>query len=383
MEADFGDPLRDAGGSHAVDGVAPRFAASPQSYADVAEVLALADASGLAVIPLGGRTHDRLGNLPTRYDVALDLTGLDGVVEFEPADLTVTVQAGMTLGRLRKLVSAAGLMVPFDPEIGDGATVGGVLAADVAGSSAAALGTARDFTIGMRVVMADGRVTRAGGRVVKNVAGYDLCKLYIGSLGTLGVIVEATFKTVPLPKRSESVSLGFGSAAEACVAANRFYAAGLTVQSARVRRGVAGWELHLGLAGMPKAVERSLQEVRGAGAPGITPSAAPEPACVARTRTLPSLVPALLESLASELPQAAVEAHPITGLVRVGVSEASALTRVREMEPSCVVERCPAATKAGLDVFGEAPSSLPLMRAVKERFDPRGTLSPGRFVGRI
>ncbi len=188
---------------YAVDGLAPKSVIRPGTPDEVAGVMSYANANRLAVIPLGGRNHAGIGNLPERFDLTLDVSRLSQVVEFEPADLTITCQAGITLGALREATGAAGMVVPFDPALPGGATVGGVLAGALSGSARMSLGPPRDFTIGLRVVTADGKLTRAGGKVVKNVAGYDLCKLYIGSLGTLGVIVESTFKTVPLPQAEQ------------------------------------------------------------------------------------------------------------------------------------------------------------------------------------
>src|SRR3990172_741034 len=169
----------------AVDGLTPQAAVAPASYEQAAEVMRYAHAEGLAVIPWGGGTHIHVGNLPRRYDIALSLSRLNAVVEHEPADLTTTVQAGMTLSELQGRLGAAGQLLPLDPPGGERATIGGILATNASGPWRHAFGGARDMTIGLRVVTAEGRITRAGGRVVKNVAGYDLCKLYIGSLGTL------------------------------------------------------------------------------------------------------------------------------------------------------------------------------------------------------
>jgi len=370
--------------AHAVDGVTPGIVATPANYDEVGRVLAHADANGLAVIPLGGRIHAGLGNLPARYDIGLDATRLGGVVEFEPADLTITVQAGMPLARLREVTAESGLMVPFDPAIPGEATVGGVLAADVWGAASCSLGTPRDFTIGMRVVTASGRLTRAGGKVVKNVAGYDLCKLYIGSVGTLGVIVEATFKTKPLPKAEAAVALAFESAVEACAAANRFHTTGLSVRSSRVVREDGVWVLDQRLAGMPSAVERSIREIRSAGAHHDAPlRAGVASAVVLRINAVPSKVAGLMEAAASATSSARIEAHPVTGACLVFAEGAGAIEMARGMSPTCVVQRCPAELKRGIDVFGGVPASFALMQAIKQQFDPKGTLSPGRFVGHL
>ena len=167
----------------------------PATAEAAAAVIRHANAEKLAVIPVGGEQRAGPGNVPARYDIALDVSGLSAIVDYEPEDLTITCGASMTLGALREATAAAGQMVPFDPDISGEATIGGGLAADLWGPSRLSLGGPRDFTIGLRVITGDGLITRAGGRVVKNVAGYDLCKLYVGSLGTLAVITEANVQS--------------------------------------------------------------------------------------------------------------------------------------------------------------------------------------------
>jgi glycolate oxidase FAD binding subunit len=379
--------------AYAIDGLAPKSVIRPQTYEAACEVMRYVNAGGLAVIPLGSRLHAGIGNLPERYDLALDVSRLDKVVEFEPADLTITCQAGITLGALQEATGAAGMVVPFDPALPDGATVGGVLAAALSGPARMSLGAPRDFTIGLRVVTADGRLTRAGGRVVKNVAGYDLCKLYIGSLGTLGVIVEAAFKTVPLPKTKRRLAFAFDDPASSCALISRAIHAGLAVRSASLVRVAGSWRLDLVIAGMPAAVERSARDLGKWSGQSVIPSPAGEgpgvraPApLIAKLSVLPDKLPALVAEAPSD---AGVEAHPATGLCRLSLTEAKAeaITEVRAIAArfggSCVIERCPPVLKREIDVFGEAPPSLSLMRAIKAEFDPNRTLSPGRFAGKI
>ena len=366
----------------AVDGVVPQAVARPATADAMAEIVRYANAHGLAVIPLGGRQHRGLGNIPARYDIALDTTALNAVVDYEPEDLTITCQAGITIGALRAATGAAGQMVPFDPDIPDKATVGGVLAADAWGASRLSLGAARDFTIGLRVVTGDGLISRAGGRVVKNVAGYDMCKLYIGSLGTLAVITEATFKTLPLPHATHDLAHQFASAADACSIANEALLRGLSLRSAVVTRAGDRWALHLALAASEAAVERSVSEIAALAseAGGETASAVSAEVHPVRVRlaTLPSRLPGLLGDLPAT---ATVSAYPTLGVARVGFNDNAALSPVNGAK--MIVEMCPPDAKQAMDVFGRAPQSLPLMRALKERLDPNAVLSPGRSVGRL
>lgn len=381
-----GENVSPGSGADAVDGIAPKTVVRPGTYDEACSIMRYANDERLAVIALGGRLHSGLGNVPSRYDVALDVTRLDQVVEFEPADLTITVQAGMTLGALRRAAGDANMMVPFDPELPDEATVGAVLAAAISGPARMSLGAPRDFTIGMRVVTADGRLTRAGGRVVKNVAGYDLCKLYIGSLGTLGVIVEATFKTMPLPQAEQSVAFGFPNADGACAMVTRATRSGLALCSAALSREGGRWRLDVELAGMPHAVERSIAELkqRADDPPAASKHELAETsALVARFNVLPNQLPALLSALPAE---AHVDAYPATGtcLIACGVDGLAVVQSLAANHgATCVIERCPPDLKRDIDVFGKAPSSLKLMRAIKKEFDPNGVLSPGRMVGKI
>lgn len=378
---------------HVVDGLSPQVAVAPADYEEACRVLAHANENRLAVIPVGGHQHSTLGNLPERYDIALETRRLSGIVEFEPADLTITVRAGTTLGELRKLTAAQNMMVPFDPAISDAATVGGVLAANVNGPAGVLLGQPRDFTIGMRVVTADGRLTRAGGRVVKNVAGYDLCKLYISSLGTLALIVEATFKTLPLPVKQLTLAFDFAEVANACRVVNDAVRAGLKVQSALVTHDMPAWRLRVDLAGTPDAVARSEFDIAAAasaaGAKQVAPPSAirnPAPLSVCLT-TLPPRLPALLAAAGDALLQTWIEGQPWDGVCRIGMGDAGTLEVVREVAAKhcahLVIERCPPDLKRETDVFGEPPSSFALMQGVKREFDPNGVLSPGRFVGRL
>jgi len=372
----------------AVGGAIPHAIARPGSYEDVAAILRHADERRLAVIPWGGGTMMRLGNAPARYDIALSLARLNNIVEHEPADLTVTCQAGITLGALRERLAATGQSVPLDPSLPAEATVGGALAANAWGAYRLAYGTPRDFTIGMRVVTADGRITRAGGKVVKNVAGYDLCKLYIGSLGTLGVIVEATFKVRPLPRAERHLAFDCDSPESACAAANEAYRRGLSLSAATVsHQGEGRWLLGVHLEGMPAAVERSARELEAlAGTPVATAGPAKEEAVALRLSTLPSALPSLLSRLAT-LTGVRLAAYPTAGVVRLAADDDAlvepALVIAEDAGATALIESCPPPLKAGRDVFGEAPDSLPLMRSLKRQFDPHGTLGPGRFAGGI
>ncbi len=387
--------------SYQVDGLAPQVAVRPGSYEEVANVLRYARSEGLAVIPWGGGTMMHAGNVPSRYDIALSLSRLDQLIEHEPADLTVTCQAGMALTQLQRHLGASGQLLPLGPFPEAEATIGGILAANASSAVRYAYGAPRDVTIGLRVVTADGHLTRAGGKVVKNVAGYDLCKLYIGSLGTLGVIVEATFKVAPVPKAQSAVSLAFPTPAAACSFGTELLRRGLSLRAMQLlgplRDSAIPWRLDLDLAGSPLAVQRSQKEITALAAGGVASPVTPDagqtaPATLAcKLSVLPSQLPTLIARLTELDDLPAIEALPTIGVLRASwtqIDDAEAtLERVRSiastLNTSCIVERCPIELKRKIDVFGDAPPSFDLMRRVKEQFDPTSVLSPGRFLGRL
>ena len=406
-----GDALTAGEDAYAVDGLTPRFVAVPASVEQVAATLAAASERAAAVIPWGGGRHMALGNVPARYDIALRTTRLDRLLEYEPADLTVTVEAGVTMGRLQALLAEHGQFLPIDSPAD--ATVGGVLAAGVSGPSRHAYGLPRDWLLGCRVAHADGSVAKGGGRVVKNVAGYDLPKLSVGSLGTLGVVVEVSIKVAPLPALQETFLASYPSleaAAEIAFAADE---RGLALRALALRRDdqdealAACW-----LAGPRAAVERTARELTALAGDAETrrlegaeserwwdeldqAGATPEGAVTLRASLPPSSVIAFmqhLDALGREAgPTIMTLAYPTTGLVLAQLSDApveqlmSAIEEARRQAAkaggSLVVVAAPVAVKERIDVWGHAGSALPLMRCLKEQFDPQGTLNPGRFVG--
>jgi len=403
-----GAGLRDIVGPHRVrspDGIAfdvdsatPETVVSPGSYQEVADILRHVDANRRAVIPFGGGTAMHLGNIPSKYDIALDLSPLNAIVEYEPADLTVTCEAGMTLAELQDRLAEGGQTLPLGPFADGGSTIGGILAANRIGAYVHHSGKARDVTIGMRVATADGRIARAGGRVVKNVAGYDMSKLHIGALGTLGVIVEATFKVAPLAAAEGRCSLRMPRVEDACEFAAQVQRAGLSVRALEIVVEGDESDVTVDLAGSPRAVERSEVEVSAlASRCGAVPSegqasfpaSLSEWALVCRFGVLPTHVPELVEALRNRDPKPRIAVWPTAGLAFAawdGADEESRL--VREVATmvrggTMVVERCSPETKRQIDVFGDPPASFPLMRAIKQQFDPNGILSPGLFVGKL
>ena len=197
--------------SYSVDGLRPEAAVAPENREAVARIMEWAGASNTAVLPRGGGTQTALGNIPSRFNLALDLRQCNRVLDFQPDDLTVTVEAGISLAELQRALAQGGKFLPVEAPLSKRATVGGILATNATGPKRFSYGLPRDWLIGIGVVAAGGVQTKAGGRVVKNVTGYDLNKLYTGSLGTLGVIVEASFKLSPAPLHSQALIALFKS----------------------------------------------------------------------------------------------------------------------------------------------------------------------------
>jgi glycolate oxidase FAD binding subunit len=391
-------------GVFVVDGLPPQAIVEPNTYEQVADVLRYANDNKLAVIPWGGGQHMHVANIPNRYDIALRLTRLDQIIEHEPADLTVSCQAGITMMKLQNELNKSGQMTPFGLSSGLHETLGGNLAADVA-VYRQALGGPRDFTIGLRVAMADGRITRTGGKVVKNVAGYDLSKLHIGSIGTLGVIVEASLRLIPQPHEWFGLCFELGSAGQACELAADVHSRGLSValQSIYNRPPPEAkfvWLVYLG--GTMSGVQRSRVEItevatRSGAVPthfdphdtGFERDTSRMLEC--RVMMLPSKVPEFIREIVARLPSSHLSAEPTAGSAWVrgwSDNQLAVLGEVREivlrLAGTLTITHCDPELKRQIDVFGEIPpKTLDLMRRIKHKFDPNGILSPGRFVGKL
>lgn len=380
-----------------------------------------------ALYPVGGGTGLDYGYPPPVPGVVVSTERFAGVIDYPARDMTVTVQAGMTMARLAELLHGERQQLPIDVPHAERATLGGMLATNVSGARRLGYGTLRDYVIGISAVDGQGRLFQAGGRVVKNVAGYDLCKLLVGSLGTLAVITQITFKLRPLP---ETTGLLWGTfdqadALEAALArlltsdarpvmveALDATAAGLVAGFSRGRdaRAPGPWTLIVGVEGTAADVAWQLDRLRQELGPcrphalEIIPDdaaaalrtalthfqAADEPPLVFRANLLPSRTVAFLDAAARQ--GIAVQAHAGNGIV-IGhlpptiASAAQAETRLsllrrlaRQHHGNLVIPRCPAEWKADLPLFGEPEPAWPLMQRVKAALDPHGLLNPGRFL---
>jgi len=392
--------VRAATSQHAIDALQPVLVVSPSSQDDVAAFLSIANELGAAVAPRGGGTQTSLGTTPERYDIALDVNRLNALIEHEPADLTVTVEAGMRLSEVQRLLGAHGQWLPLDPSLPDEATIGGILATNASGPARIRYGSARDLVIGMTVALANGDLVKSGGRVVKNVAGYDMAKLHIGALGTLGVITQVSFKVAPLPVDEAYIAIDGPLDKLACLADEVIEARLPLLGLVLTRHGsTPDWTLAVRTGGGEAAVERSQHEVSRLGAAEAL-SDTPITASVWRLAThLPgdvvvrATVPAAqLRGIASEIEAAGagICALPGIGVATAAWAMAPDAKAVAALRSRCeavggafILERAPMELKRMLGVWGANPGGFALMQRLKQQFDPSHVLNPGRFVGGI
>jgi len=399
--------------AYSVGGVLPAAVAAPGTREEAAAVIRHAAEAGWALVPYGGGTRIETGFPPQRLDLVLSTRRLDRVVDYQPDDMTVTVEPGVRMSVLAELLSTRGQLLPIDPPLPERATVGGTVAAAVSGPSRAGFGAPRDWVIGCRVVGVDGQEVRGGGLVVKNVAGYDLPKLYTGSYGTLGLLTEVTFKVMPRPPAEGYCCVGGLTVAStetllAQVLHSDLQPTMLELKAVWQPSAAPEWRLYFQFLHAPEAVAwqiRRLAELAGA-AGGSLEEYAPEAGAlhlqlfrdapgrhpfVARLGTTSSRVVELAARVADlcrgwgSAPQLFARAsHGVVYLCAEDAADgaAEALRSLgQEFQAVCVFERLPPALVGRVDPWGDAGPELRLMRGLKEALDPNGLFSPGRFVG--
>lgn len=400
--------VREATAEDAVGGVTPTLVVEPGSVEEISAVMKLAHGEELAVCPRGGGTKMDLGAPPRSVDLVIDLGRMDEIIEHVPGDQVVRVQAGVKLETLQQKLAEADQMLALDPPE-RGATVGGVVAANASGPRRFRYGTVRDLIIGVTVVLADGTVAKAGGKVVKNVAGYDLGKLFTGSLGTLGVIADCNFRLHPRPDSARTMAVEVDTpqaardAAQAIVhsqveaTAIELHWDGETklvsVLLESIPGGIEAKEERTRLLLEPFGEVRTLTDEEGDNLGPLDPPPAGDAVAV-KISAPPAELAAALESVLDAAERRDVGArftgHAGTGVTFAGLSgEEEALVEVvREVRDvwtrrggSVVVRSAPTSFKEKLDVWGPAGDYGGLLRRVKEKFDPGYAMNPGRFVG--
>ena len=403
--------VREGDPSDAIDDVAPALVVTPASAAETAAVLAWASREGVRVVIGGGGTRRAWGRPPASFDLLLGLGRLSRVLHHEPGDLTVSVEAGIAVAALNQILGTHGQRLPIDTP-GDGATVGGALATNDSGPLRHRHGTPRDLLIGMQVATADGRVVKAGGNVVKNVAGYDLGRLMCGSFGSLAAIVGATFKLAPLPQASSTLVSDFGRSEALANAAAAVAGSQLDPECLDLRADVGGtsrFRLLVRFAGPAAANDGQLATARLLLAPArpesqqIVTEAAEARAWDDQQRTtwaadrslvrlswLPAALPAVLDTIdalaRSHRLAARLTARAALGAGRLqldgdGHAQVEAIRQLRartDLVSHVVVTAAAPATKREVDVWGHVPDTEPLLRRIKRTMDPAGILGGGR-----
>jgi glycolate oxidase FAD binding subunit len=415
-----------------VDEMAPARIVRLADADELSDLLADVNGAGEHAIPWGGGDHIHIGNTPAAYDVAIDLSRIVGIIEYEPADMTIVARGGEPISSLQAVLAKEGQRLTLDMPDSGNATVGGALAANAVTPIRSSAGGLRDVALGLTVVEADGAITKSGGRVVKNVQGYDLVRLHTGALGTLGIIVEAAFKVAPIPATSRTVIGWFEDIESASntimtVFNGSFMPEALSLVTGDtagvlVREIVGDLMSDESSSGNPvvilgrcaggfPAVARQVDELtsllgsemasgmevlEGPDADrswsALTTADAPELSL--RTTLKPTNALKLASDLgASANPPANLILHAGYGTLLsgwVGLDEKTAPTihpvvtkMAGDYGANVLWEHCPALIKQDIDVWGNPGPELAIARRLKEQFDPKGTLNAGRFMGKI
>jgi glycolate oxidase FAD binding subunit len=396
----------------------------PRDLTELAEVLRQAESERWRVIPMGAGTWMEMGNRATAAHLFVSTAQMNHVLEYEPADLTATVEAGCTLAAFNAQAAGHRQFIPLDPFGDERSTLGAIIATASAGTLRAAYGTPRDWVIGMRIAHADGQITKAGGKVVKNVAGYDLCKLYTGSYGTLGMIGELSFKLRALPASERTILCGDSDVNSLCALVARILDSDLQPTAVELFAPQAvqlesftnqRWVLALRFLAELETIEAEEKEF--AQYAGTRPwtmlgetdaeqlwrdyrdhELAPQWAYSLRLSVLPADLAPMLQEIERLTPGATIRAHAANGVIRIhaesgwldGLKTAQRPRRLSELRAAAqarggqmVILRAPDEVKEIIDVWGEVGTTARLMRELKKKFDPHAQLNPGRFVAGI
>lgn len=418
---------------YAIDGMMPSLVVYARTEEEVAAVLKFAAEQNLAVIPCRNATKLGIGNRPRRYDIALSVKEMNQVWHYEPADLTVSVEPGIKLGDFEHFLSRQSLWIQLDPPGGAKSSLGGIVATNAAGPLRLRYGAPRDMVLGLKVATTEGKVIKTGGRVVKNVAGYDLAKLITGSYGTLGVIVEISLKLFPLPGRRATWVLRTSSLDVARDFRRRILDSPLSPMrmvlldagAASLSRG--DLELHQGdeleiwveFGGSERVIQRCLETVRDlARAAGASEEVLDDLSATRGWDLISDFGSTRLEdspqsvTVKAALPidsgeeflqfthnQCEKHALRAASFIQNGVGVAHICLVPKDSSPvssafiqelreraislggSLILERSPLEIKKEMDVWGPVGDDFMVMQKLKKLWDPKGILSPGRFVG--
>lgn len=421
------DIISEQTGGYSVDGVTPSFVAIPTTIEQLAAIVSAAHKGDLAIAPWSGGTRIGVGNLISKLDVVIDMSRLNGIIDHAYGDLTATVQSGITLAQLQTTLGEHKQFVALDPPLTQKATLGGTLASGASGPLKWQYGNLRDAVIGMKIVQADGTITKSGGQVVKNVSGYDMARLHIGALGSLGIIAEVSLKLTPTPTQEATLIASFDDA-ETCMKAGMetFHSHvmplslvsidALANDKSSIWQSTGSYHLLIRLGGRPRTVARQAADFqnicRSAGAtnidsvdqdiaPGLWQTVSDfgwsdktVPTVSARIFTKPNDALSLANKLRGLIKS---DAMALTSYIGYGTTLANwyvsdddslkivqaARETVHSIGGRMIVERCPSSIKASIDVWDDPGESIETMRRLKSQYDPKSVINPGRFVGGI
>ncbi|OAI42725.1 hypothetical protein AYO41_03785 [Verrucomicrobia bacterium SCGC AG-212-E04] len=404
-----------AGGLSA-QGVAPHFVVSPGSVEELSEAMKIAAAARAAVIPWGGGTRQALGTPPVALDrpvVAMRTARLNQVLDYTPDDMTISVGAGMTLEEIDRAVRPNGQMLPMDVALPGRSTIGGALACAADGPRRLGYGTFRDLFLGTKVVEAAGRISKAGGMTVKNVSGFDLMKLYIGSMGSLAIFTSANFKLLPVPRAAATIACEFDTLESVFALVDTLHTSKLLPAACELvsAEGGEGFGLCVATDGLAQAVARHKRDVpvlaqkAGARASHVlegeehdalwrrindlsqTATLAPDEMVLRVTSLASQLGPSLLalhEVAKKHALRLQISARALNGVAYVRTHGAAwrafhqaALAAVPD---ASIVTLGLGAPEPSVNVWGRPPNGLEVMRRIKAEFDPANILNPGRFL---
>lgn len=423
--------------SFRIDGNLPKGVVFPSNSEEISRVVQLASSENFSIIPWGGGTKIDMGNIPKKVDLVISLRRLGKVVEHDPLNLNVTVEAGARLDEVQSQIGEKGQFIALDPPFVKEATIGGIIASDSSGPKRYLFGTCRDLVLGLEAVLPNGDIVKAGGKTVKNVTGYDMNKLFIGSFGTLGIITQGTFKLLPLPEDEKIIILSFKSIIDLKDLTRDILRSVLVPSSLEILNPLTSdvinnksemslpegsYHLIIGVEGAREAVEREVLEIsqrgeeKGAFLSRVLERDEMRKLCeILRnlTTTIRSGYPDFMKCKASVLIsktldmiqraealadkynlKCGITSHGGNGIVSLYfLTEGSNgnlksiiadLTEAaKKLDGSFVVERAASEIKRDIDVWGSPEKSLEVMRAIKNQFDSKGLFNPGRFLGGI
>jgi glycolate oxidase FAD binding subunit len=410
LEATLGtDAVTSDVASFSLGNTKPKLVCRPDSAEHITAALRLCIEAEAAVIPWGGGTAIAIGNPPRQVDVVIETSKLNRVIEHDHANLTATTQSGITLGDLQASLAPQNQFVPFEPPFPDRATVGGTIAANLNGPRRSYYGNIRDLVIGMRVVLASGEHIKAGGKVVKNVAGYDMCKLFVGSLGTLGIITEVTLRMAPIPENVATL-IASGTLAQVERFSEELFCSPLLPAAVLLSNdaNTEQWQLAVWCEGFQETVARHVRDLGDIAARvgmnkttfegqshdrfwtksrdfPLQPDRLVYRVTLPRARILDFIRRVqnwggmkLNSDLAAGTVWLALPAHT-SGLHKF----VELIELARQQHGHAVVFAAPTELKQGVEVWGPAPTTISLQREIKRQFDPKGLLNPGRFLSGI